>query len=273
MLKTDLEIAGIHVLISAPGDNLPGRFSGICAAGEPANPALTIDYRVAESVNPGSGISTSGTPGSLSFDIQGISCELDLAERKGKLVTVNDDTVLEYALKVAFQWLLIHECGSIIHAAGLIKGKRGYAFAGPPGAGKSTLASLAPGEPDIVNDEHVAIIREDDSVTLHPLPAWASPDRNPAPPPPAPLSAFFAIAHGESESMITGVTAAEQTRRIFENMVFLPPEINSLGAAMDTADRIRKIIPVARLDFALPDRENLWNGIEQYLENKISKSA
>ena len=61
--------------------------------------------------------------------------------------------------QLLFVGLLAHAAGAVVHATGIIHGGRGWVFAGPHGAGKSTLAALFRRRRDmtLLNDDRVIL--------------------------------------------------------------------------------------------------------------------
>lgn len=53
--------------------------------------------------------------------------------------------------------LLLREGGFLLHAAGLVKGKRAFVFSGPTGSGKTTIATKLANGHTVLNDETLAI--------------------------------------------------------------------------------------------------------------------
>jgi hypothetical protein len=119
--------------------------------------------------------------------------------------------------------------GAIVHAAGAVIGGRGMLFAGPSGAGKTTLSRLlAAAGHEILSDDRVVVLRGRDGFTLHGTP-WPG-EGGFAAPGGVPLGASVFLLKG-SESHLRRLHTGAHMRHTFMrccecrfHLHFGPPE-------------------------------------------------
>jgi hypothetical protein len=125
---------------------------------------------------------------------------LDLAARRGRLV-LRTCGQAENFLRVATARLALARGGLLLHASGVIWRGRGYAFFGYSGAGKSTVASLAPPGAVIVSDDLVLLRVREEQVWLHGVPFRGELENAPRVNAAAPLAALLALRQGPSHCL------------------------------------------------------------------------
>ncbi len=94
---------------------------------------------------------------------------IDLAKGRGRLV-LRPQAQPENFLRVAFARLALAHDGLLLHAGGLIRNGCGYVFFGHSGAGKSTVAALAPQGSTLLSDDLVLL-------RLHKEPSGPAPEQ------------------------------------------------------------------------------------------------
>jgi hypothetical protein len=241
------------------------------SAGEPV---MEIRVETAGGIRAAQGLEVSCARGGLiEFSMHGVECRLDTQAGRGRLLIAPDISALEYALKMIYSVLLIGRGGGIFHAACLEWAGGGYMFAGPHGAGKSTIAGCAPGGAIILGDENVAVRRrEGGDYMIYSLPRWAVGGGGgaviPAAPLKAPLAACFVISHGR-ETEFEHSTPAGRVRLLFENLIYLPPEKDILETALKFVEELQRGVVTAGLRLALDDMEDLKDAVFGYLGKEI----
>ncbi|MEW5720507.1 MAG: hypothetical protein AB1817_17925, partial [Chloroflexota bacterium] len=71
------------------------------------------------------------------------SGEMDWTTRQGALVMRSEGDP-ENFLRVLYAWRCLEDGALLVHASGIIRNGRGYAFFGPSGSGKTTTTRLSP---------------------------------------------------------------------------------------------------------------------------------
>lgn len=110
------------------------------------------------------------------FHVNAAAGWIDLAERCGAVSTSSEagafsalERILVY---ICMQTLPREHAGLLLHACGVERHGAGYVFVGPSGAGKTTVARLAPGYGQVLSDENVILRVGDGGPQLWSTPFW-----------------------------------------------------------------------------------------------------
>jgi len=152
----------------------------------------------------------------------------------------------------------------LLHAAGIVRGGRGYVLAGPSGAGKTTAAGLAAGRGEVLCDENVIVM-------LDPATGWqvlSTPFWGHSTPPErvrrvncrAPLHGIYLLTHA-ADFRCTRLAPAEAVMALLSTEKVAVERDESAEAWLAVADRLVTAVPVFRLEFR-PTPE-LWDLLEQ----------
>lgn len=148
--------------------------------------------------------------------------------------------------------------GLLIHAAGVVLDGRGYLFAGPSGAGKTTIARLAEGIGEVLSDENVIARLMDGDAVLHSTPFWGQ-----STPPEwvrrvnrrVPLAGIYLLEHAPDFSL-TPLRPAEAVAALLATEKVATERVESATAWLAIAGRLATTTPIYRLGFR-PTRD-LW---------------
>ena len=160
--------------------------------------------------------------------------------------------ILMQALPREQHALLLHACGVEIDGCG-------YAFFGPSGAGKTTVARLAQGHGEVLGDENVVLRLTGDEVELASTPFWGS-----STPPEiihranrsAPLAGLYSLAHA-SRFAVARLTPGQGVAALLKTEKVATERVESAAAWLAVAGSIVERVPVHLLRFA-PSKE-LWS--------------
>jgi hypothetical protein len=200
---------------------------------------------------------------------------LDLATRTAQVCTpsaTRASSALERTLAYSCMQVLPREHdGLLLHAAGVVWAGQGYAFIGPSGAGKTTVARLAQGHADVLTDENV-VVRVASQVTdtsesadhfeLLSTPFWGTStpaglvrriNRS------APLRAIFTLAH-TPEFRLERLAPAAAVLALLATEKVATERPESAAAWLAVAERLITAVPVYRLGFR-PTPE-LWDFLQ-----------
>jgi hypothetical protein len=171
--------------------------------------------------------------------------------------TVNSYS-LDAVLRIVHTLLLARKGGFLVHASSAIRHGRAFLFSGVSGAGKTTIARLAPPDAALLTDEISYVIPEDGRYFAVGTPFYgelAHAGENLR----APIECVYLLAKGP-ENKIEPVVGTEAVRALLRNILFFArdPEFVKLAfeAAVDFAGRV----PIRRLTF-VPDGR-VWELIE-----------
>jgi hypothetical protein len=136
---------------------------------------------------------------------------------ESQFVGANNRYTLDCLLRILLTWMLLPRTGFLLHAATVVHDGRAYLFTGKSGAGKSTVASLAP-EGSVLTDELSLVRREDGVWRAYGTPFWGefrAGDSNTS----APIAGIFQLVQAE-ENRVTPLRPVEFLRAMIGNVLF-----------------------------------------------------
>ncbi|HKO04924.1 MAG TPA: hypothetical protein VJW51_09255 [Candidatus Acidoferrales bacterium] len=174
----------------------------------------------------------------------------DLRTRRGCLAFVPNPYSVDTLLRIVHSLLLAPAGGLLLHASGGIRGGRGVLFSGVSGAGKTTIARLAPPDVQLLTDEISYLRRAGDGFRVYGTPfsgelGIQGEDVS------APLAAIYLIEHGAS-NRLERVAEVEAVRRLMRNTLFFAQEKRLVADVFSTVCELARRVPIYRLEF-LPD--------------------
>lgn len=149
--------------------------------------------------------------------------------------------------------------GLLIHGAGIVLDGLGYLFAGPSGAGKTTVAGLAAGVGQVLSDENVVVRLTDTRAELCSTPFWGQstpPERVRRVNRRVPLAGIYMLVHAPDFSL-TRLRPAEAVAALLNTEKVATERVESADAWLAVAGRLAAAVPVYRLGFR-PTAE-LWS--------------
>jgi hypothetical protein len=172
----------------------------------------------------------------------------------GRIEQVINPYSLDSVLRIVHTLLLAPKGGFLVHASSAIRNGRAFLFAGVSGAGKTTMARLAPLDAALLTDEISYVTLEDGQYFAVGTPFFGELARvgeNLR----APIKCLYLLAKGP-ENKIEPIVGADAVRALLGNILFFArdPEVVKLvfGAAFDFVSRV----PIRRLTF-VPD-SSVW---------------
>ncbi len=143
---------------------------------------------------------------------------------------------------------LSRDGGLLLHAAGLVIDKQGYAFTGASGAGKSTIAELFANQGAVVlSDERVILRRHGTTFFLHGTP-WVGSGHY-AENSSALIAALFCISHGQEQHSLTPLASSKAATLVLQQ-AFLPYwDRTGLEAMLEFLASLTMQIPCHGLSF------------------------
>lgn len=160
-------------------------------------------------------------------------------------------------LRIVHTLLLAEQGGFLVHASSAVRNGRAFLFAGVSGAGKTTMARLAPPDVTLLTDEISYVSRQDDGYCAYGTPFAGDLGRlgeNMR----APLAALYLLAKG-TENKIEPLGAAEASRALLENILCFAQDSELVRSVFEGACDFVCRVPIHRLTFA-PDAR-VWEMI------------
>ena len=170
--------------------------------------------------------------------------------RCGRILQSPNPYSIDTVLRIVHTLVLAGEGGFLMHAASALRNGRAFLFAGASGAGKTTIARLAPRDVRLLTDE-ISYVRVEDGGFHACGTPFAGEIARSGENLRAPLAAIYLLAQGP-ENRIDEIPLAEPARALLTNILFFAEDrelVQSVfRSALDCAERI----PVRRLTF-VPD--------------------
>jgi hypothetical protein len=148
--------------------------------------------------------------------------------------------------------------GFLLHAASAIRAGRAFIFAGPSGAGKTTIARLAPADATLLSDEVSYVRKSGPDFSASGTPFTGELGRS-GENVSAPIKALYFLRHA-AENREERLPEAEAARLLMRNILFFAVDPGLVSRVFDLACEFAVAVPVFRLSFA-PDAR-VWEGIE-----------
>ncbi|PYX27642.1 MAG: hypothetical protein DMG80_18055 [Acidobacteria bacterium] len=167
---------------------------------------------------------------------------------------------LDSVLRILHSLVLTARGGFLLHAASAICDGQAYLFSGVSGAGKTTIARLAPDSVTLLTDE-ISYVRPNPAGYLaHGTPfagELAKAGENAV----APVSALFFLEKGP-DNRVDDLPSAEAVRRLMRNILFFAEDRELVEKLLATACNFVEKVPVRRLTF-YPD-SRVWDEIRNF---------
>lgn len=176
--------------------------------------------------------------------------EWDPVSRHGRIRQAPNPYSIDTVLRLVHSLVLAREGGCLLHAASAVRGGKAFVFAGVSGAGKTTLARLAPGDAHVLSDEISYVRRVAEGYRGYGTPfagELARPGENLS----APLEAIYLLAQGR-ENGIDPVPRAEAARALLGHVLFFAQDAALVQAVFLSVLELVERVPVRRLTF-VPD--------------------
>ena len=173
---------------------------------------------------------------------------------RGRIQQTSNPYSLDSVLRIVHTLLLAREGGFLLHASSAIRNGRAFLFSGVSGAGKTTMARLAPPDAALLTDEISYVTRRDGRYSAVGTPFFGELARvgeNLQ----APIEALYLLAKGP-KNKIEPIVGADAVRGLLGNILFFARDPEFVKLVFDSAFDFVRRIPVRRLTF-VPDT-SVW---------------
>ncbi len=233
-----LRIAEVRIDLDAPGSGeVAARFGTFAVGRGPARWRLAVRPSRAPRLD---GLTRHVVPDGRLLRIEGAEALgwIDLAARRGAVVSDPPGVVLEPLLRAVVATEVAGRGGCLFHAAAVRVGAAGHLVPGRSGSGKSTFASLAG---DRLADEVAAVLPAGGGFRVHGTPWWSGRPGS------APLAAVHALAWGGEG--VEPLAPAEALRHLTASLVVPCGGAPALARAFAVASAVAAAVPFGRLSF------------------------
>jgi len=177
---------------------------------------------------------------------------------RGTVSQSNNPYAIDSVLRIVHTLILATRRGFLVHAASAIRNGFAFVFAGVSGAGKTTIARLAPTDVHLLTDEISYVVRRDAGQYWAYGTPFAGELARVGENLTAPIKTLFLLEQG-LENRITPVASADAARLLLRNILFFAADPEMVKLVFQSACEFAEKVPVRRLSF-VPD-QRVWEMI------------
>jgi hypothetical protein len=192
-----------------------------------------------------------------SFERGDFHAEWNMASNTGAIRQSANLYSIDAALRIFHTVVLATRGGFLLHAASAIRNGKAFVFTGASGAGKTTIARLAPVDATLLTDEVSYVGNNPAGYRAYGTPfagELAKLGENVS----APISVLYLLAQGPA-NRIEPVGASDAIRMVLANTLFFARDQYLVRSVFESVCRLVDQIPVHRLTF-VPDAF-VWEAI------------
>jgi len=183
---------------------------------------------------------------------------------RGQVKQSSNPYALDSVLRILHSLILARRGGFLLHAASAVlpgePGARAFLFSGVSGAGKTTIARLAPQDALLLSDE-ISYVRPAGSGYMASGTPFSGELAEPGENCDAPLSALFFLEKGPG-NRIEEIPVSEAIRRLMRNILFFAEDHELVEPLLAAACHFVEKVPVRRLTF-YPDNK-VWGEVRDF---------
>lgn len=256
-----IQIGDIGVCITADDSSflemIADRYKGFVTSSERPDFHFDVDLAPPQTAALDSDICVKHRSGRWTIERGDFRAEWDSSTRIGKIRLSPSPYSIDALLRILHTVTLARQGGFLLHAASAIRNGKALLFTGASGAGKTTIASLAPGDVTLLTDEVSYVSKHQHRYIACGTP-FAGELRKLGENVSAPLAAVYVLAQG-LENRIDSLSSAEAACALLSNLLFFAEDSDLVGAVFQAACEFIEQVPVSRLTF-FPD-SRVWEMI------------
>lgn len=257
IVTVTVEIGGTSILFETSDPEflsiVESRYAGF--VNSLASPVCKFKIQIASSAEPSDKDVQVTRRGSVWFIDRGdFKADWDLRSRIGHVLQSLNPYSLDTVLRIVHSLLLAEQGGFLVHSASAVRGGQGFLFAGVSGAGKTTLARLAPPDATVLTDEISYVRRHGNGYRAYGTPfagELARVGENVS----APLAELYLLEKGP-ENRIEPFEPLAAARALMRHILFFARDEEMVKKVFDSVMTFVSSVPVSRLVFT-PD-ERVW---------------
>ncbi len=230
------------------------RYEGFISSSRDSSRDAKFEFRI-DLAPPGlisadADVSVRWDAGQWSMDRGDFHAEWDPSAGRGRVRQTANPYSIDCVLRIVHTLLLAKEGGFLLHAASAVRNGRAFLFSGISGAGKTTIASLAPPDVSLLTDEISYVVEKSGQYFAFGTPfagELARVGENLR----APIAEVFLLVQG-NENKIEPLDAAVAARALLRNILFFAEDSGLVNTVFESACEFVSRVPVRRLTF-VPD--------------------
>ena len=260
--KVAVEIGGLTICLHC--DNpafirlVTGRYAGYIGGSHRAAFDFDIEVTTPSAKSGEEDLRVTWSSGRWLMDRRDFHAEFNPTTARGRIKQTVNPFSLDSVLRIVHTLLLAKNGGFLVHSSSAIRHGRAFLFAGISGAGKTTIARLAPPDAALLTDEISYVIPKKGEYFAVGTPFFgelARAGENLR----APIECVYLLAKG-TENHIEPVAGAEGVRALLGNILFFARDPEFVKLVFDAAFDFACQVPIRRLTFA-PDAR-VWELIK-----------
>ena len=253
-----VEIGGLPIRLTS-GDPafirlIQDRYTGYVSSSDDASFDFDIELAPPGTESGDEDLSVTWDSGRWLMERGDFRAEWNPSAARGRIEQTINPYSLDSVLRIVHTLLLAQKGGFLVHASSAICNGRAFLFAGVSGAGKTTMARLAPPGAALLTDEISYVTLEDGRYTAVGTPFFgelARAGENLR----APIECVYLLAKG-SENKIEPIMGADAVRGLLGNILFFARDPEFVKLVFDAAFDFVSRVPIRCLTF-VPD-SRVW---------------
>lgn len=176
------------------------------------------------------------------------------AQRRGEVFQSANPYSIDPVLRIVHTLMLAPEGGFLVHASSAVRNGKAFLFSGVSGAGKTTIARLAPLDATLLTDEASYVRKVGGRYFAYGTPfagEFGEPGKNIS----APIAALYLLGKA-SENRIKEMEPALAVQRLLRNILFFANQAEMVRQVFESACAFVAAVPVLQLSF-FPD-QRVW---------------
>jgi hypothetical protein len=233
---------------------IEARYEGYVSDSNEARFDFAIELAPPDTISPDEDVRVAWNSGGWLLERGDFRAKWNPSTAQGHIWQTPNPFSLDSVLRIVHTLILAREGGFLLHASSAIRNGRAFLFSGVSGAGKTTMARLAPPDAALLTDEISYIIRNEDRYDAVGTPFYgelARAGENLQ----APIEALYLLAKGP-ENKIETLEGAEAVRGLMGNILFFARDPEFVKLVFDSALDFAARVPIRRLTFR-PD-PSVW---------------
>lgn len=246
-----IQIGGIGVCVTTDDPTflamLKQRYSGFVSRSVSADFFFDVNLAPTEIADPDGDIRLTRRAGGWTLERGDFRADWDSVSRVGKIQLSPNPYSIDALLRILHSLTLAGEGGFLLHSASAVRNGKAYLFTGASGAGKTTIARLAPTDATLLTDE-ISYVRKDKNGYIACGTPFAGELGRPGENVSAPLAAVYLLAKGP-ENRIGSLTTAEAASAILSNLLFFAEDRELVDSVFHAVCEFVDRVPIFRLTF------------------------